>query len=133
MLFSRRSRIFGLSEVSALQVQSTVGGIIPALPTTSSVVAGLAVLEVLKIASDPVLAQGRGDRRRRVFPGGSFSRWLNRGKERRYDRQDDQRREGYRNTYVDLSSAQVIFTPPAPPPSWPGPPLSFSIWDRMQV
>ncbi len=52
-----RARVFSIRQSSELEVQRIAGNIIPALATTTSLVAGLVSLEVVKIAAERVRAR----------------------------------------------------------------------------
>eukprot|EP01032_Pedospumella_encystans_P012227 gene12227-14159_t len=49
-----RSRLYGIKELGQLQVQKVAGNIIPALATTTSLVAGLVTQELIKLAQERV-------------------------------------------------------------------------------
>lgn len=57
-----RSQNYALQALDQLQVQKIAGNIVPALATTTSLVAGMVSLEVMKIASERVL-----ERRKRIL------------------------------------------------------------------
>ncbi|KAJ1441699.1 repeat in ubiquitin-activating protein-domain-containing protein, partial [Ochromonadaceae sp. CCMP2298] len=59
-----RCRLYGIREMDELEVQRVAGNIIPALATTTSFVAGLVTLEIVKIAAERVSGGSLGSLRR---------------------------------------------------------------------
>ncbi len=157
-----RARAYGLRECSELEVQRVAGNIIPALGTTTALVAGLVSLELVKIATERIRARQTGvmgagairsrDRVRapkkkksffgRIFLKSSLAASTDQTATRSSPPVSAAEKvrllARFRNSFVNLATPMLAHSEPAPADTFQvrtmdGETESFTSWDRLDV
>ena len=132
-----RSVVYGIRLVDRLEAQQVSGKIIPALATTTSIVAGLVSLELLKIASERVRlrkltasvdSDNDDDTTSATHRSDSqLLRLLSTESEK------DQFVSRFRNAFVNVARPLLAYSQPVLAESYTTAGHSFTVWDVIEV
>ena len=138
-----RCAIYSLPLVDSLHVQRVAGKIVPAVATTTALVAGLVSLELVKVASERVhyrkklqqhLHQQEGQEQRPISSDFTDLNRLYSSSEAR-DAEKGRLLERFRNTFANLARPLLAFAQPVEAESYPAPAGSelFTMWSVLEV
>lgn len=120
-----RCLIYSLRGVDQLEVQKVAGKIVPALATTTSLVAGLVSLELLKVASERVIQRNRHRQQnqqsaQKIMASEEKNRLLSR----------------YRNSFVNMARPLLAFAQPVEAETFgvsKKNKVGFNMWDTIEI
>jgi len=126
-----RAANYGLAPADRLQTKKIAGRIIPAIATTTAVVAGLASLELCKLAQRSLLEE---EEEYTDMEGGREGGGAEEGLRRRHRRHRPPL-EAYRNAFINLAGPFFALTQPmeAPPIALGEQGEVYNIWDRLEL
>lgn len=137
-----RCAIYSLPSVDSLHVQKVAGNIVPAVATTTALVAGLVSLELVKVASErvnfrrKVRKRVRDEEQEQEDEPSGFSD-LNRLYSSSKTREAEKERllERFRNTFANLARPLLAFAQPVEAEGYPAPAGSelFTMWSILEV
>jgi predicted ATPase len=147
--------IYNIQEIDRLEAQRVSGKIIPALATTTSLVAGLTCLELLKIASERIRSRKQilhnTKKNKDLTPFGIFEKYLENLKQTFHPNSNknnlfkesvkvnlreierDRVLGRFRNSFVNIARPLLTFSQPIAAEYYTVGDQSFNMWDTIEV